>query len=313
VIASLPTFHWPLNAVLLGSGATAGPLEWMLLGALAVLWLVFGLWLLRSHTSARRGLTVALHAIAGLGLAAAALASDAALFYSGVTLAGYGTVALLLVAHGPGRARTAAVQVLLMVLGDLALFEILVSLYSQAFSVQFGDLRAAYAVKGQGLSLISALLVITAGSKVAMLLLLIPATDRLPSWRPGAASGLLCVALVSGVLPMVRLVDPLLSSESARYSLLASAAAAVFLCLLSALCVLGKSRLDAAVRRVSALASLSVATGVRGLAMPAVARRLAPLSSALEQRMLSWPFAVAAAATLALALVLAVAFGGLPA
>lgn len=310
--ASLPTFHWPLDPVLLGGGLTAGPLDWGLLGTLVTLWLVFGLWLLRGHAPERRGLTMVLYAVAGLGLAASALASDAALFYSGVAMAGYGTVALLLIAHGSAHARTAAVQVALMVLGDLVLFEILVSLYSQASSAEFAELRAAYAVKGQGVSFVSALLVVTAGSKVAVLLLLIPVTDRLPAWRPGAAWGLLCVALVSGVLPVARLVDPLLSSASARYSLLVIPAAAVFLCLLFALCVLVKPRLDATAQYVSTLASWCVTMGVRSLEMlEALARRLAPLASALEQRMLSWPFAVAAATTMAL--LLALAFGGLTA
>ncbi|TCO78291.1 hypothetical protein [Chromatocurvus halotolerans] len=307
---SLPTFHWPLDTVLLGSGLAAGPLDWVLLATLAILWLIFGLWLLRGPAPVRRGRTLVLHAVAGLGLAVAALARDAALFYSGVAMAGYGTVALLLIAHGAAHARTAAVQVALMVLGDLVLFEMLVSLYSQASSAEFDELRTAYAIKGQGVSFVSALLVVTGGSKVAVLLLLVPVTDRLPAWRPGAASGLLCVALVSGVLPVVRLVDPLLSSASARYSLLAIPAAAIFLCLLFALCILGKSRLDAAAQRVSTLASRSVTLGVRGLAtLEALARHVAPMAAALEQRMLSWPFAVAAAATLAL--LLAMTFGGL--
>lgn len=311
MIESVTTFSSGLDTVLLGSGLTAGPVEWVVLCVLAAAWLVFGVWLLRSLAPGRRGLMAVLYCVAGSGLAAAVLAGDAPLFYSGVALTGYGTVALLLMAHGSGYVRTAAVQVTLMVLGDLLLFELFVSLYAQASSAQFTELRAAYADKGQGVSFVSFLLVATGGSRVAMLFLLLPVFDRLPAWRPGALPGLFCMALVSGVLPVARLTDPLLSSVNAGYSLLATLGVAVVLCLLSAMCVLQKSRIDAVAFGVSKLASCFVTTGAGGEGLlKAFASRVAPLVLALEQRLLSWPVAVSAAAVLAL--LLALSFGGFP-
>ena len=312
MIQSVTTFSRGLDIVLLGSGLSAGLLEWGVLCVLAVAWLAFGVWLLRNPVPGRRGLMALLYFIAGSGLAAAVLARDAPLFYSGVALTGYGTVALLLMGHGSTHVRTAAAQVTLMVLGDLLLFELFVSLYSQTSSAEFSGLRTAYADKGQGVSFMSGLLVATGGTRVAVLLLLLPVFDRLPAWRPGAVSGLACVAFVAGVLPVARLIDPLLSSVSAGYTLLAILGSAVVLCLLVVMCVLGKSRIDALAFRVSNLASRAVATGVTGLGLlEALAQRIAPIASALEQRMLSWPVAISAAATLAL--LLALSFGGFPA
>lgn len=308
MMQDMPTYTLTLNNVLLGSSLTAGSLEWLLLVVFGVAWLAFGVWLWRSLASQRPRLLLALLTMAGGGFATAIVAADALLFYSGAAVAGYATVALLLIAHHAGFVRSAALQVSLMVLGDLVLFELFLTLYSGAETADFTDLRTIYADMSGGLSFVSMLLVIAAGSKVAVLFLLVSVTERLPGWQAGAASGLLCVALVSGVLPVARLLDFPLSATAAGYKLLAISLTAILIWLLVLMCVLGKLRIDLAVHKVGVFSSRFPAAGFATLAhVQVLAQRLTRLFSEGEQRMLSSPVAVFAAAMLVLLLGLAFA------
>ena len=216
-----------LDPVLQGSRLASGPLELALLSAVIVLWLLFGAWLWRASERVHgRGLAL-VYGFVAVALCAGVLAQEALLFYTGVAVAGYASVAMLLAVHGVDHARTAAAQTMLLVLGDLILFELLAYLYSEAQATGFGELRAAYREKGGGLSFVGGLLVATGGCRIAGLFLLAPLPGRLTPWRPGAFSGLLCIAMVAGLLLGVRLVDPSLAAPGVWYTLLAMLGAAL--------------------------------------------------------------------------------------
>ncbi|MEQ8515293.1 MAG: hypothetical protein RIC38_06790 [Chromatocurvus sp.] len=300
-----------LDLVLLGSRLAFGPLELAVSGAVAMLWLLFGAWLWRACRQAGGGAPVLFYGLATIGLFVGVPAQEALLFYAGLAVAGYATVAALFRIHGPGHARTAAAQVMLLVLGDLILFELLVYLYTEAQTAGFGELRDAYRVKGGGLSFVGVLLVATGGCRVAGLFLLMPLSGRLHAWRPGAAAGLVCVALVAGLLPGARLVDPTLATAGVWYTLLAMLGAAFALYLLAVTCVLAQARIDGASRQLSAMASRAASFGADRLArMGGLSARLVPRLLEAERRLLSWPVAVATATAFAALLALSFASGG---
>lgn len=299
----------PLDLVLLGSWLAVGPLELVLSAILAGAWLLFGAWLWRTADSVRRGGPALVYGVAAIGLFASVLAQDAVLFYAGLAVASYATVAAILFVNGPAHARTAAVQVVLLVLGDLILFELLVYLYSEAQTVDFDELRAAYQVKGGALSFVGALLVAAGGCRIAVLFLVLPLPGPLRPWPPGAAPGLFCTALSGGVLIGARIIDPGLSAPAVWYMLSAMVGAALILYPLAVICVLGKARIDSAFRVLSAAGSRAVSLWAGVLVRVGErSARLAPRLQALERRLLSWPVAVATATAFAVLLALAVVF-----
>ncbi|MCB1675822.1 MAG: hypothetical protein KDI01_06000 [Halioglobus sp.] len=311
---SVVTASVTLDLVLLGSRLGFGPLELALSAVVVSAWLVFGAWLWRALRPGRRGLSVLLYVTALSGLLAGALAQEALLFYAGIAVAGYATVAALLLVHGPGHAGTAAAQVALLVLGDLILFELLVHLYTEARTAEFKALRAVYRVEAEGLSFVGMLLAAAGGCRVAVLLLLVPLPGSLRPWHPGAAPGLFCTVLIAGALSAVRLIDPTLTTSGIWYTLLVMLGAAPVLYLLAVTCVLGKARIDGALRRLSSAASRGASLGAAGLdRIGNLCRRMAPRLQALERGLLSWPVAVVAATVFAVLLALAFFSGVLPA
>lgn len=300
-----------LDLVLLGSRLALGPLELLLSAVLLVLWLLFGVWLWRASAATRRAALALVYGFSGIGLLAATLAQDALLFYAGLAVASYGIVALLLRVHGPGHARTAAAQVVLLVLGDLILFELLAYLYTEGQSTGFDALRAAFQAKGGGMSFVGGLLVATGGCRVAGLFLLMPMPGRLQPWQAGSAPGLLCLALLAGPLIVARITDPALASVAVWYTLLATLAAACVLYLLAVTFVLAQARLASASQWLSTRASRAASFGAGLLAaLGELSQRLAPRCLALERRLLSWPVAVATATVFAALLALTVALAG---
>ncbi|MFN2287207.1 MAG: hypothetical protein ABR578_02620 [Chromatocurvus sp.] len=289
-----------LDPVLQGSRLASGPLELALLAAVIVLWLLFGAWLWRASERMHRVALAVVYGCVVVALCAGVLAQEALLFYTGISIAGYATVATLLAVHGVDHARTAAAQAMLLVLGDLILFELLAYLYSEAQATGFGELRAAYREKGGGLSFVGGLLVATGGCRIAGLLLLAPLPGRLYPWRPGAVTGLLCVAMVAGLLLGVRLVDPSLAAPEVWYTLLGMLGAALVAHLLVVTCVLSLARRGGLLQGVSVLASRAAVFGAGMLArVGELTMRLAPRLRALEQRFLSWSVAVATATAFA--------------
>lgn len=300
-----------MDFVLLGSRVAFGPLELVPLGLVAVAWLLFGAWLRHAAAPARRGPLAGAYGVAAIGLFASVLAQDVVLFYAGLACASYATVVLLIGVHGPTHARTTALLVVLLVLGDLLLFELLVHLYAGARSTGFDDLRAAYRATGGGLSFAGVLLVATGGGRLAVLILLLPMPGGVRPWHPGAALGLLCIALVAGPLTVFRLVHPSPVAPGALHLLLAMLGAAVVLYLLAASCVLAKARIDRALGWVSRLASHPASVGAgRLVRLGQLLSRLAPRFLAMERRLLSWPVAVATSTVFAVLLALAFAGGG---
>lgn len=294
-----------LDLVLLGSRLAFGPLELALLSAVIVLWLLFGAWLWRASERAHGGALAVVYGFVAVSLCAGVLAQEALLFYAGIAVAGYGTVATLLGVHGTDHARTAAAQAMLLVMGDLSLFELLAYLYSEAQATGFDELRAAYRQKGGGLSVVGGLLVASGGCRIAGLLLLVPLRGRLHPWHPGAVSGLLCIALVAGLLMGVRLVDPSLAAPEVWYTLLAMLGAALAAYLLVVTCVSFPARLSGVLHGVSIMASNAAALGTGLLArIGGLSTRIAPRLLTLERRLLSWPVAVATTTAFAVLLAL---------
>lgn len=242
-----------------------------------------------------------------------ALAQDALLFYAGLAVADYATVAALLHVHGPSHAGTAAAQVVLLVLGDLILFELLVHLYAEARTAEFNALRAVYRAEAEGLAFVGMLLVASGGCRIGVLLLLVPLPGSVRPWRPGAAPGLFCTALVAGALSAARLIDPTLTSSGLWFTLLAMLGAALVLYLLAVTCVHEKARIDGALRRLSGAASRGASLGAGGLDwIGNLCRRSAPRLRAVERGLLSWPVAVATATVSAVLLAVAFFSGGGP-
>jgi hypothetical protein len=301
VIAPVATPGLSLDLVLLGSRLAFGTLEFVLLGVVALGWMVFGAWLWR--TAARHDhdyLKAGLYFVSLASLFTTILAQDALLFYTGLAIASYTTVALLRLIHGPEQDRTVAAQTILLVLSDLMLFELFVSLYALAQTADFSDLQTVYQAHGSGASFLGVLLIASGGCRVATVLLLVPLSGRLHPWKPGAATALLCTGLLPGLLIIARFIDSSLSGPQAFYTLLAMLSAAWAGYLLAILCVLKKVAIDRMSCRVATMASSIVHLGRQSLAgLGRGSRRLAPQFRAAEQKLLSWPLAVATAVTFA--------------
>jgi hydrogenase-4 component B len=142
----LPDRILALPAAFLGSGLALDPTSRIFLAATAVLWLCAG-WLMVGRQGARIGrwrsaLSALIAMGAGCGLA---LAQDALLWFAAGTLAGYAFYGLLL--QGTTRPARAAARrlVVLLVLGDLLLFELFLILAHEAGGTSFVGLREALA------------------------------------------------------------------------------------------------------------------------------------------------------------------------
>lgn len=295
-----------LDIVLLGSAFTYGVDELVWLGLVVIAWLAFGAWLWRRSPEGDAAQPLALYCLGIAGLATAVFAGDALLFYTGVALASYGTLGVLLSAHGPGHARIAALHMALLVAGDLLLFELVVYLYADAQTAEFAGLRSAFLALGEGaaVSFASVLLVSAGACRLAVVLLWIPLPGLRRAWRPGAVPGLLCTACLGGIMT-VRLLASDSGAPGWQAVLLAMSLMALVLILV--LCI-GLLCLPFARRGFAGLGWGAALIMRRGeslrSAFVALSATAIPSIQSLEQRLLSWPVAVAGATLLGLLFVL---------
>jgi hypothetical protein len=202
----LPERILTLPAVLLGGGLALDPTGRVFLATTAALWLCAA-WLMVGRRGARihhwrSALSALIAMAAGFALA---LANDALLWFAASTLAGYALYGLL--AEGttrPARAATRRLMILL-VLGDLLLFELFLILAHEAGGTSFVGLREAVATT-ESPFLVLSLMTLGFGIKAGVLGLHF---WLLPSFQVGTAAvriALIGFASAAGLLGWLRLL-----------------------------------------------------------------------------------------------------------
>lgn len=190
------TLHLP--GVLLGSGLRLDALGRPILLAAGLLWLAAGISMRGQLGGCGRALAVLL---AMAGSFAAALAGDLVLLLLAATIAGYALYALL--AGRPG----APALVLLLVFGDLLLFELVLLLAKTGGALTMQALPATLAAAGDR-GMLLALLLLGYGVKAGLIGVhywLAPALAQAPA---ASRAGVVAFLLAAGLLPWLRLLAP---------------------------------------------------------------------------------------------------------
>ena len=202
----VPDLTLSLPETLLGSGLALDATGRVFLATTALLWLVAGALMVRQQPGDIGERRSALPALLAMGAGfTLALADDGLLWFAAGTLAGYAVYALIL-QDAARQARTAGRRlVILLVLGDLLLFELLLILAHAADGTSFADLRAAVAALEKP-TVVLALMTLGFGVKAGVLgvhLWLLPAFG---STTLGVRVALVAFVAGAGLLGWLRLL-----------------------------------------------------------------------------------------------------------
>ena len=290
---------FPLDVVLLGSSlrfdGTAIPvllLVLMLQGALA--------WATRSSLSVSGGARLA-YGLVLLGVLAQVLAGELLLYLAGSAVAGYALLALGLSAPGKLSSAHGLTAAILLVIGDLALLELVMLIAKTTPDLAFAAAAPGFE-KLTGDPLAAICLVLGFGSRLALLALCLPAGWRtasnaalLPGWV------LLAVSAVSGALRLACTGAP---GTQCTEALVDAAWWVPALALVAWQLPRAVPRLQAAMQRVGARAAVFGQTlSTMGSRIPGGARRTLLRVARIETALTAWSAATTAATLVAVALV----------